>query len=120
MSASGSFFNPGGNVNRLDVAVAFVRALGLDTEAKGLANTAVTSGGQPLVDNTSIPPALRGYVQIALNRGLLEAFPAELRQVAPGQYVAVPGPRFEPNTVVTRAVLAAKLALFAQAFAAGN
>jgi len=120
ISASGSLFNPNGTVNRLDLAVAFVRALGLDTEARALANTTVTSGGQPLVDNASIPMALRGYVQIALNRGLLEAFPAELRQVAPGQYVAVPGPRFEPNTVVTRAVLAAKLSLFAQAFAAGN
>jgi serine protease AprX len=120
MGANGSLFNPTGTVNRLDLAVAFVRSFGLDTEARALANTAVTSGGQPLVDNASIPPALRGYVQIALNRGVLEAFPAELRQVAPGQYVAVPGPRFEPNTVVTRAVLAAKLALFAQAFAAGN
>jgi serine protease AprX len=120
MSANGSLFNPTGTVNRLDLAVAFVRSFGLDTEAQALANTAVTSGGQPLVDNASIPPALRGYVQIAINRGVLEAFPAELRQVAPGQYVAVPGPRFEPNTLVTRAVLAAKLSLFAQAFAAGN
>jgi serine protease AprX len=120
MSANGSLFNPTGTVNRLDVAVAFVRSLGLDTEARALANSAVTSGGQPLVDNGSIPPALRGYVQIAINRGLLEAFPAEIRQIGPGQYVAVPGPRFEPNTLVTRSVLAAKLSLFAQAFAAGN
>jgi serine protease AprX len=120
MSSSGSLFNPTGTVNRLDLAVAFVRAFGLDTEAQALANSTVTSGGQPLVDNADIPPALRGYVQITINRGVLEAFPAELRQVAPGQYVAVPGPRFEPNTVVTRSVLAAKLSLFAQAFAAGN
>jgi serine protease AprX len=116
MSASGSTFNPNGNVNRLDVAVAFVRALGLDAEARAKANTVVTSGGQPLIDNSQIPGALRGYVQIALDRGLLEAFPAEVRQN--GQLI--PGPRFEPNTVITRAVLASKLALFADAFAAGN
>jgi hypothetical protein len=55
-------------------------------------------------------------MQIALDRGLLEAFPAEVRQN--GQII--PGPRFEPNTVITRAVLASKLAPFADAFAAGN
>jgi serine protease AprX len=116
MSASGTTFNPNGNINRLDVAVAFVRALGLDAEARAKANTVVTSGGQPLIDNSQIPGALRGYVQIALDRGLLEAFPAEVRQN--GQLI--PGPRFEPNTLITRAVLASKLALFADAFAAGN
>ena len=67
------------------------------------------------VDNAQIPEALRGYVQIALDRGLLEAFPAQVRN---GQ--VIPGPRFESNTAITRAVLAAKLALFADAFAAGN
>lgn len=34
MSASGSLFHPVGSVNRLDVAVAFVRALGHDAEAR--------------------------------------------------------------------------------------
>lgn len=120
ISAAGSTFNPAGTVNRLDLAVAFVRALGLDTEAKAKANTTVTSGGQPLTDNAQIPGALRGYVQIAIDRGLLEAFPAELRQIGPGQFQAVPGPRFEPSTVITRATLAAKLTLFSSAFAAGN
>ena len=120
MSASGSTFNPNGTVNRLDLAVAVVRALGLDAEARAKANSIVLASGQPLVDNTQIPGPLRGYVQIALDRGLLEAFPAEVRQIAPGQFQAIPGPRFEPNTLVTRAVLASKLALFANAFAAGN
>ncbi len=120
LGASGSTFNPTGTVNRLDLAVAFVRALGLDTEAKAKANTTVTTGGQPLTDNAQIPGALRGYVQIAIDRGLLEAFPAELRQIGPGQFQAVPGPRFEPSTVITRAAFAAKLTLFSSAFAAGN
>jgi serine protease AprX len=120
LSASGSTFNAAGTVNRLDLAVAFVRALGLDSEAKAKANTTVTAGGQPLTDNLQIPGALRGYVQIAIDRGLLEAFPAELRQIGPGQFQAVPGPRFEPSTVITRATFAAKLTLFSSAFAAGN
>jgi serine protease AprX len=57
-------------------------------EARTLANTTVTSGGQPLLDNAQIPEALRGYVQIAIDRGLIEAFP---------------GPRFDPATKVKRA-----------------
>jgi hypothetical protein len=74
----------------------------------------------PLTDNASIPAALRGYAQLAINKGLFEAFPAEVRQVSPGQFIALPGPRFEPNTVITRAQLAGKLALFNQAVVAGQ
>jgi hypothetical protein len=85
-----------------------------------LANTTVTFNGAPLTDNASIPAALRGYVQLAINKGLFEAFPAELRQVSPGQFIALPGPRFEPNTVIMRAQLAGKLVLFNQAFVAGQ
>jgi serine protease AprX len=120
ISASGSLFNPTGTVNRLDLGVAFVRALGLDTEAKAGANTTVIANGQPLIDNGQIPGALRGYVQLAIDKGVMEAFPAEVRQIGPGQYLALPGPRFEPNTLVTRAGLASKLIGFSQRFASGN
>jgi hypothetical protein len=75
----------------------------MDEQAAALAGSTVTSGGQPLTDNSEIPSALRGYVQIALDKGLLESFPAEVQEVAPGQFVALPGPRFEPNRKVTRA-----------------
>src|SRR5204863_2954415 len=77
VSANGATFNPNGLVSRLDVAVAFVRALGRDSEAIAKANTVVMVGGQPLSDNAEIPAALRGYVQLALDKGLFEAFPAE-------------------------------------------
>jgi serine protease AprX len=119
MAASGSTFDPAGRVARLDLAVAFVRALGLDAEARALAGRAVTWNGQPLTDTLDIPSASRGYVQIALDRGVLEAFPAEVRQIAPGQFVVIPGPRFEPATVVTRAVLAEKTDRFIASFRAG-
>ena len=119
MSAAGGAFDPAGTVNRLDLAVAFVRALGRDAEAKAKAGTTVTSGGQPLTDNAAIPSALRGYVQLALDRGLMEAFPAEVREIAPGQFLALPGPRFEPATVPTRAQLAAKVDTFSTVFRSG-
>ncbi len=120
LSASGSTFNPTGTVSRLDMAVAFVRSLGHDAEARALANSTVTAGGQPLSDNAQIPAALRGYVQIAINNGLFEAFPAEVKQIAPGQFQVFPGPRFEPDTTVTRATLATKLNKFHQLFITGN
>jgi len=120
MSASGTNFNPTGLVSRLDLAVAFVRALGLDAEAKAKAGTNVTSGGVTLSDNAQIPAALRGYVQYAIDRGFLEVYPAEVKQIAPGQFVVLPGPRVEPASNLTRGALAAKINLFAARFAAGN
>jgi serine protease AprX len=120
MSASGTTFNPAGTISRLDLAVAFVRGLGLDAEAKQKAGTNVTSGGITLSDNAQIPLALRGYVQYAIDKGFLEVYPAEVKQVAPGQFAALPGPRVEPASGVTRGALAAKVNLFAQRFAAGN
>jgi serine protease AprX len=121
MSANGTAFNPGANITRLDLAVAFVRALGLDSEAKAKANTAVVDpkSGQPVIENTQIPGALRGYVQIAIDKGFLEVYQASVEQTATG-FVANPGPRVEPSGTVTRAALAAKLNLFTQRFVAGN
>jgi serine protease AprX len=117
---SGTSFNPTGAVNRLDLAVALVKALGHDAAARALANTIVTSNGTALTDNAQIPGSLRGYVQIAIDKGLFEAFAAEVREVAPGQFVAIPGPRFEPATTVTRAVLAGKLSTYRTLFTTGG
>ncbi len=120
MSYSGASFNPLGSVNRLDLAVAFVKAIGDDVAARALAGSTVTTGGVALSDNTQIPSALRGYVQIAINKGLFEAFPAEVRQIAPGQFIVIPGPRFEPATTVNRATLASKLNSYRQLFSTGG
>ena len=102
MGTSGTAFGGSAQVNRLEEAVALVRALRLDKEAKQLAGTTVTTGGKALTDNADIPSALRGYVQLALDKGLLQAYPAEVKQTGPGQFVAVPGPRFEPARAVRR------------------
>jgi serine protease AprX len=120
IAVSGTSFNPDGPVNRLDLAVALVKALGHDAAARALANTTITSNGTPLNDNSQIPGSLRGYVQIAINKGLFEAFPAEVREIAPGQFMVIPGPRFEPATTISRAALARKLSTYRTLFTTGG
>jgi serine protease AprX len=121
VSASVPLFNPAGAISRVELAVAFVRALGLDAEAKAKAGSVVTdpTTGQPVIENAQIAPALRGYVQLAIDKGFLEVYQASVQQTPTG-IVAQPGPRVEPNAGVTRAALASKLNLFAQRFVAGN
>jgi serine protease AprX len=113
-------FSPLGNVSRLDLAVAFIRALGHDEAARALANTNVTVNGTVISDNAEIPGALRGYVQLAINKGLLETYEAQVIQTAPGQFTVLPGPRVEPNNSITRATLATKLNTFRKLFTTGG
>ncbi|HEV7798356.1 MAG TPA: S8 family serine peptidase [Pyrinomonadaceae bacterium] len=81
---NGGQFRPFENVTRLAAAVALVRAAGLRSEAEGKAGT-------PLgyTDALSIPSALRGYVSVAVSKGLLQADSA-----------------FRPQNIFTRADLA--------------
>ena len=64
----GGRFRPDDTVERLTAAIALVRAAGLGAEAEGRA-------GAPLsvADAELIPTGLRGYVAVALERGLLAA-----------------------------------------------
>jgi serine protease AprX len=122
MSASGSMFNPAGNASRLDLAVALVRALGLDSEAKARAGSAVTVtyGSQTLTlsDNADIPLAMRGYVQLALDRGILQAF-FSLEQ-GPFDLQPTLKARVRPNDATTRAWMAYALDNYRKRFATGN
>lgn len=122
MSASGTSFNPSGTVRRIDIAVALVRALGLDAEAKALAGATVTVtfNGQTLAlaDNADIPSALRGYVQLALDKGILQAF-FTLEQ-GPFDFFPTLKARVKPNDPTTRAFMAFALDNFRKHFAAGN
>lgn len=120
MSAGVTAFNPGGTAGRLDVAVALVKALGHDAQARSLAGSTITVNGTAITDNSQIPSALRGYVQLALDKGLFAAFPSEVRQIAPGQFIVVPGPRFEPSTSMSRATLAETLINYRQLFTTGG
>jgi serine protease AprX len=122
MTAPGTTFNPSGTVNRMDVAVALVRALGFDAEAKAKAGSlvTVTYSGQTLTltDNADIPAALRGYVQLALDRGILQAY-FTLEQ---GQFDLQPTlkARVKPLDPMTRAFMAYALDNYRQHFVAGN
>jgi serine protease AprX len=119
VSTAGDAYEPDAEVDRLDTAFALVQALGMHVEAQAMAGATVLYQGEALIDNDAIPTALRGYVQIALDIELMEAFPAEVIQNPDGSFTAIPGPRFEPDTVVTRAGLAGLLADFADIFASG-
>jgi serine protease AprX len=101
MGTKGGAFGPTAAVTRVDEAVALVRALRLTAQADALKNTDVKVGGQTLTDNAKIPAELRGYVQLAIDKGLLEAFPASVQQTPTG-FIALPGPRFEPDRTVKR------------------
>jgi serine protease AprX len=122
VSTGGSTFNPTANVTRLETAVALVRALGLDAEAKAKAGTLVTASynGQTVVlaDNAEIPAAMRGYVQLALDRGLLQAF-FNLEQ-GPFDFQPVMKARVKAGDATTRAFMAYALDNFRQRFTAGN
>ena len=122
MSASGSSFNPAGNVSRLDLAVALVRALGLDSEAKARtgSNVTVTYSGQTLTlaDNSDIPATMRGYVQLALDRGILQAY-FSLEQ-GPFDLQPTLKARVKANDPTTRAWLAYALDHYRARFVVGN
>lgn len=110
LATTGTQFKPGANLTRLEAAVAFVRALGQDAEARALAGSIVTVTNQngetiALTDNPSIPADLRGYVQLALNKALL----------AP-QFTAVRAAKFNPGNSLSRAELAESLNSFRDAF----
>jgi serine protease AprX len=122
IATHGSGFSDSSGVNTTDVAVALVKALGLDAAAVAKAGSDVTANynGQPVVvsDEADIPPALRGYVQLALDRGIVTAlFSFE-------QGPNDPQPRLvaevKPINLMTRALLASALDHYRQAFAAGN
>jgi serine protease AprX len=81
--SKGGHFRPNDNATRLIAAVALVRAAGLRAEAES------HSGALSYFDTTSIPSSLRGYVAVAVSKGLMES-----------------GSSFKPNEAFTRADLA--------------
>jgi serine protease AprX len=122
ISAAGSTFNPAGNISRTDLAVGLVRSLGLDTEARAKAgsNVTVVYSGQTLTlaDNADISPALRGYVQYALDKGILQAYFA-LEQ-GPFDLQPTLKARVKPNDPTSRAWMAYALDHYMQHFVSNN
>lgn len=64
----GGPFRPDDRASRLTATIALVRAAGLRSEAESRAGASL-----PVSDATAIPYSLRGYVWVALNRGLMSA-----------------------------------------------
>jgi hypothetical protein len=62
----GGRFRPNDSVDRLTAAVALVRAAGLRTQAEGQSNPPLT-----VLDALAIPANLRGYVSLAISKGML-------------------------------------------------
>ena len=86
---SGGGFRPNDAATRLVAAVALVRAAGLRAEAEAKANTPLA-----FLDALTIPAEFRGYVAVAVSRGLLQS----------DSY-------FRPQSALTRAELAHAIAV---------
>lgn len=118
IESQSSSFSPSDAVLRIELAVALVKALGLDAEAQARAGSDVTAtfNGTTVVvsDQAAIPAALRGYVQLALDKGILNAT-FSINNGEP-HLVANVG----PLSPVPRSVLASAIDHYRQAFAAGN
>jgi serine protease AprX len=104
----GGAFRPKDAVTRVSLAYSLVQSLGLQPVAVAPVETVtVLYDGKriPIEDAASIPPLLRGYVQLALDQALINARFA----VTQGPYDLQPTIRayFDPGLAVTRAAYAA-------------
>jgi len=66
MGTTGTLFNPQARTDRITVAIALVKALGLDQEAQ-----AASVNNPGLADWNFIAPAARGYASVAVSHGLM-------------------------------------------------
>jgi serine protease AprX len=100
-------FRPNDNVTRVSLAYSLVQSLALQNDARAFDGqlTAFYDGKRiPVEDASSIPASLRGYVQYALDLGLINARFA----VTQGPFDLQPTLHayFDPNKTVTRAAFA--------------
>lgn len=107
-------FGPTGTVRRDRLAYVLVQSLGLQDAARahtGDVTVAFDGARYVLADQDKIPAALRGYVQLALDAGLI---PATFRLVqGPFDLQPTLQASFGPETEVSRADYAAAAARFA-------
>ena len=74
LGSTGSRFYPQSSVSRMTVAIALIKALGLDADAQA------AGGINPgLVDWNQIPTEARGYVSLAVSRNLMRTSSARFR-----------------------------------------
>ena len=114
MGLVGGKFLPNDSVNRLQLAYALVQALGLQNEAlafNGTLSVSVDGKRIPIDDAATIPANLRGYVQGALDAGLINA----RFTVTQGPFDLQPTLHayFDPTKGVTRAAYAVSVGRYA-------
>ena len=103
-NASGNF-DPNGEVNRVSLAYSLVQSLGLQTyalERNGKPVTVNVDGKNiPIEDASMIPTGMEGYVSIALQLNMINAYFTATQ--APYELKPTIHATFKPNQVVTRA-----------------
>src|SRR3546814_695176 len=100
-------FRPSGSVTRVSLAYSLVQSMALQPQAQAFSGelTAFYDGKRiPVADAALIPASLRGYVQLALDQGLINA----RFTVTQGPYDLQPTLHayFDPGKFVTRAAYA--------------
>jgi serine protease AprX len=114
-------FRPNDYVTRVSLAYSLVQAMGLQNEARNFSGslTAFYDGRRiPVEDAGSIPASLRGYVQQALDQGLINA----RFTVTQGPFDLVPTLHayFDPTKTVTRAAYAVAAGRYMSAYQAAE
>ncbi len=117
MRLIGGGFKPNNGATRLELAYALVQSQDLQAQARAFTGplTAFVNGQRvPVVDAESIPAAMRGYAQLALDTGVLNARFA----VTQGPFDLEPKLQayFDPNQAVTRAAYAVAAGRFMTQF----
>jgi serine protease AprX len=110
-------FNPNGEVDRAALAYSLIQALGLEKQAKDFTGDITVQYKDeriPVKDSASVPAALKGYVQLALDLNILNAS----FSVTQGPYDLVPKVEssFNPGKKVTRADYAIAITRYYQAW----
>lgn len=113
MISDGDMFNPEQSVSKLDVAYSLVQSLGLEDLAGTFSGdiTAIFGADRVVLgDQHMIPQELKGYVQLALDLGILNA----RFSVTQGLFDLEPTihAHFEPSEVITRAAFAVAITRF--------
>ncbi|WP_462114748.1 S8 family serine peptidase, partial [Lysobacter xanthus] len=121
MGTVGGAFKPTDSVTRVSLAYSLVQSMALQSEAQAFSGTvtAAYDGKRvPVADAASIPVALRGYVQYALDLGLINARFA----VEQGPYDLQPTLKayFDPGKTVTRAAFAVAAGRYLVAYRAAE
>jgi serine protease AprX len=108
MGAMNGAFRPADFVSRVSLAYSLVQGLGLQSSAQAFSGDLTVlydTTRIPLADAASIPASLRGYVQHALDLGLINA--RFVMQQGPYDLQPTMKAYFDPSQLVTRAAYAA-------------